>query len=206
MTSIKQIINEEVLTVISELFDSAPTSSVRNMLGSKNIPITHEQAMIWNKAYNIGFRYIFDFDYPDEDYYSDKHYYGNNYDEDDYDNEDYSENNNQNNNKAETVLPSGYVHLYPAKETLDKYSKLTSYERVKIFIDALKHFPDVLNEYLKKFGEVDEIILNPITPQLSTIYTAPNTLKILKNKFGSIYDIYVERGTHQEAVFMRLKK
>lgn len=66
-----------------------------------------------------------------------------------------------------------FIHLYPYNEEgyNYKWEDLSSQEKSKLFIDAIRKLPKVIKEYFKKFGKLDKIVFRPKTKQMGLIYT-----------------------------------
>lgn len=111
----------------------------------------------------------------------------------------------------EEVPGNTFVHLYPYSEGEYhyKWEELTSSDKSKIFIDAIKKLPKVIKEYFKKFGKLDKIVFRPKTSQMGNIYSSPSVIKNLEFNFGSDYDIEVNKEVSRSfplnTVIMNLK-
>jgi hypothetical protein len=88
-----------------------------------------------------------------------------------------------------------FVHLYPYLELRDDFNRwdrsLSDSEKSKIFIDAIRKLPDVLKEYMKKFGNIDKFVFRGRTSQMGRIYSSTSFINFLKSKFGLKYDIKI---------------
>jgi len=106
-----------------------------------------------------------------------------------------------------------FVHLYPYSETKDDNNlwnfSLSNSEKSKIFIDAIRKLPEVLKEYMKKFGDVNKFVFRARTSQMGRIYSSTSFINFLKFKFGLKYDIKIidkrEENFEINTVIMELK-
>lgn len=88
-----------------------------------------------------------------------------------------------------------FVHLYPYFENMNDSNlwnrSLSDSEKSKIFIDAIRKLPDVLKEYMKKFGDIDKLVFRGRTSQMGRIYSSSSFINFLKSKFGLKYDFKI---------------
>jgi hypothetical protein len=104
-----------------------------------------------------------------------------------------------------------FVHLYPYNEGGYNYEweDLSSQDKSKIFIDAIRKLPKVVKEYMKKFGKLDKIVFRPKTSQMGNIYSSPSIINRLKSIYSD-YDVEINKEDSfnfpKNTIIMKLKK
>lgn len=103
-----------------------------------------------------------------------------------------------------------FIHLYPYNEEgyNYKWEDLSSQEKSKLFIDAIRKLPKVIKEYFKKFGKLDKIVFRPKTKQMGNIYSSPSMINFFKS-IDSDYNVEINKEERinfpENAILMKLK-